>query len=265
MNPNNYKAPASSYFICMTPRTGSSHLCEMLKSTRYAGNPEEYYLGDSPQHLLSTYGVRSFGTVQHEIVHRGTTPNGIFGVKLSPGKGGLENVLSVLKDLYSKEVGRKDSDFPLKKLIEWGFPGLKCVFLTRRNKVRQAVSWWKAVQSNQWGLRNGEEKAPDQNLNYVFDAIDSLVQQAVLREAGWQAFFKAIAINPLTISYEDLVTQRSETIRQVLDHLGQAEVPIPPEQRTYLVQADSLSELWVEQYREEKQRGWTHIGWPASW
>ncbi|MGZ5376146.1 MAG: Stf0 family sulfotransferase, partial [Solirubrobacterales bacterium] len=35
--------PARSYLVCATPRSGSTLLCEALKSTGVAGRPEEYF------------------------------------------------------------------------------------------------------------------------------------------------------------------------------------------------------------------------------
>src|SRR6201991_2549603 len=35
--------PNRSYLVCATPRSGSTLLCEALKSTGVAGRPEEYF------------------------------------------------------------------------------------------------------------------------------------------------------------------------------------------------------------------------------
>ncbi|MCP4417029.1 MAG: hypothetical protein GY805_10425 [Chloroflexi bacterium] len=40
--------PAISYLICATPRSGSTLLCEALRNTNLAGNPDEYF---GPMHI----------------------------------------------------------------------------------------------------------------------------------------------------------------------------------------------------------------------
>jgi LPS sulfotransferase NodH len=40
--------PTRSYLICATPRSGSTLLCEALRITGLAGNPDEYF---GPMHV----------------------------------------------------------------------------------------------------------------------------------------------------------------------------------------------------------------------
>ena len=85
-----------------------------------------------------------------------------------------------------------------------------------------------------------------------------------MREAGWQAFFEAVEVTPVTVVYEDLVAQFAPTMRQVLDALGLARVPVPAGVRSVRKQADAVSAAWVERYREEKQQEWSNVGWPPA-
>ena len=51
----------TSYLICATPRSGSFLLCEALKNTGIAGNPEEYFWrGDEP-FWKERWGVSNYG------------------------------------------------------------------------------------------------------------------------------------------------------------------------------------------------------------
>ena len=75
------------------------------------------------------------------------------------------------------------------------------------------------------------------------------------------AVIEAMEASPITVVYEDLVSQFEGTMRPVLDALGLEGVPAPSSVRSTRKQADALPEEWVQRYRAEKLRGWTHVGW----
>jgi LPS sulfotransferase NodH len=145
---------------------------------------------------------------------------------------------------------------------ENAFPNHRHIFMTRRNKVRLAVSWWKAIQSQEWHRLHGEKpKAVDLTTAYSFDAIKHLYIECSMREAGIQEFFDEGNIVPLTIVYEDFVQRYEETIREILQYLQLehtlAEIPSP-----YFAQtADDISEKWTQRFRQELQVTWDNKGW----
>lgn len=250
--------PGAAIFVCVTPRSGSTFLCEALRSTQLAGHPAEYYT-PTIKDLMAQHNADTQLALYNRIIELGTSSNGVFSIKLSTGNGGFERLMKILNHLISPETPEREDNQA--NLVKHAFPNLLCIFLTRRNKVRQAVSWWKAVQTNQWGLQLGDKAASQKDLVYDFNAINTLVQEAVLREAGWQAFFDQMGIMPITVCYEDLSTHFEQTMRYILDAIGLKDSPVPPPVTTWRVQADDLSESWVQQFRKEKQDGWTNIGW----
>ena len=82
-----------------------------------------------------------------------------------------------------------------------------------------------------------------------------------MREAGIQESFTEGDITPLTIVYEDFIQNYEQTIRTVLDFLeleaDSVTIAPPPLSPT----ADSVSEEWVQRFRQERQNGWTNKGW----
>jgi trehalose 2-sulfotransferase len=101
------------------------------------------------------------------------------------------------------------------------FPNGRHIFMTRRNKIRLAVSWWKAIQSQEWHrLHGATPQAVDIADRYAPDAIDHLVAQAAMREAAIQEFFAQGQIVPLTVTYEDFVSKYEETVFDILRWLG---------------------------------------------
>jgi trehalose 2-sulfotransferase len=250
--------PTVSFFVCMTPRTGSSYLCDALKATHSSGIPEEYYTVENISELLAMYNASDFLDAHENIIQRGMTTNGYFAAKLSTGRGGFEQMAELLAEI--NKGNNEDSTTQIKS----AFPNLKCIFLTRRNKVRQAVSWWKAVQTNQFVLRTGDSKVTNDGLIYNYDAISDLLQQSTIREAGWQAFFEATNVTPHTVVYEDLMSDFEGTMRHLLDALDLQDTKVPSTERTVRRQSDELSSEWIERYRQEVQKDSPNAGWHKS-
>lgn len=134
--------------------------------------------------------------------------------------------------------------------------------MTRRNKVRLAVSWWRAIQSQEWHRLRGEKpKSVDLTTAYSFDAIKHLYMECSMREAGIQEFFAEGDITPLTITYEDFILQYEETIRNILDYLGLDHTSIKISPPCFSPTADDISEEWVQRFRQELQVNWINRGW----
>jgi LPS sulfotransferase NodH len=134
--------------------------------------------------------------------------------------------------------------------------------MSRRNKIRLAVSWWRAIQSGEWHLPADEPRKPvDLSNAHSFDAINHLYYECSMREAGIQEFFAEDNITPLNIFYEDFIQEYEGTVRKILDYLelDSRSVTIAPPALTKLV--DAVSEEWVQRFREQRQKGWTIRGW----
>jgi LPS sulfotransferase NodH len=266
--------PNRSYLVCATPRSGSTLLCEMLKSTGVAGRPEEFFearrhsgrprapheyfehdpgapdvtglLGPpKPTFTSPAYstleGVRNYAEHLERAFQIGTTPNGVFGAKLMWGH--LHDFTSLATDLPAYH------GLELDDLLPAVFPQPRYVHVIRRDKVRQAVSLLKAIQTENW--RGGDTSAADHDPEYHEAALDHLVRQLSDQDASWEAFFARNRIKPLTIAYEDdLSGGPQHAVRRVLRHLGLSVPPSwrPPEHMRR--QADELSDRWVSAYRE---------------
>ena len=127
------------------------------------------------------------------------------------------------------------------------FPSLQYIWITRRNKVRQAVSWWKALQTGVWRWADDNQPFPKQEAEFDFEAIDGLVPEIVMREASWQEYFASCRVSPCVVVSMRLCT----SLRRNSSKSG--EIPRYPNSATYLVfgrrkmksQADTVSEEWV--------------------
>jgi len=253
-------APDRSYFVCATPRSGSTLLCRSLAATGVAGRPEEYF--ERLRHSGLPREPREYfeGTAHHGLLdllqptrtgdivaadlerelprylEEGTTPNGLFGAKLMWGYFG---------DLLARLGTTPDG--PAVEALTARFGRLAWVHVTRGDKVAQAVSLWRAVQTRAWSAADAPEAQP------VYDArgIGHLRDQLVAHDAAWRAWFAAKGIAPHAVEYERFAADHTATLRGVLAYLGLEveRIPDPPMDR----QGDARSDRWVARFNEEKE------------
>ena len=250
--------PRQSYTIWFTQRTGSTLLSEALSATGIAGKPGEHFLLPDSVSLQSYYQATDYQDLQQRLWKRAGTPNGVVAIKHALTGADFHELAPEICAL--RELPKTT---PFIVLWEDFFPNGKHIFLTRRNKVRQAVSWWKAIQSQVWHQPAGSSFAYEKNLEaaYDSDALRHLLMEINLKEAGMQDFFSETKIAPLTIVYEDFVRNYASTIRQILDFLEipahELSIPPPPLQPL----ADEISGAWVQRFREEIQQDWDKRVW----
>lgn len=246
--------PNISYTVWFSQRTGSTLLCQALAATGSAGRPGEFLASSSWPEFERPFRARA---LQEHLWDLGCTPNGVWGLKFSF----YEPHFSALLDVLRRIPGTPPSGSRA-AVWEHAFPNHRHIFMTRRNKVRLAVSWWKAIQTNEWHRLHGATAPPvDLAEAYSYAAIDHLYCESVMREAGIQEFFSEAGRVPLTVVYEDFIQDYTGTLRVVLEalELDPALTPIAPP--AYAQLADSVSEEWVARFREERQRGWENRGW----
>ncbi len=272
--------PDTSYLICATPRSGSTLLCEALNNTGLAGHPKEYFealkmtglprqpkeyfeeiengtildaLG-SYSRLKEEYGEPTFwdgaGYARYlaRVLEEGTTPNGVFGAKMMWGYFGdfIGNVRQI--PVY-REMAVPD-------ILARVFPNLHYIWVTRRDKLRQAVSLWKAIQTWTW-KHDGQDVPIDmyahKELVFHFEAIEHLVQRLNADDEAWRRYFAYYDVRPWTVCYEELSAAYEATALNILHYLH---VPMPEGlmfgERRMKQQADGLSEEWVQRYYEMK-------------
>jgi LPS sulfotransferase NodH len=260
--------PTTAYLVCATPRSGSTLLCEMLRTTGIAGNPlehfevlrhsglprqpREYFDGMGDPGVLELLAPLESGRPSDEsaeawrarVLHRGMTANGVWAGKLMWGH--VEDLLSRARELH----GLADAD--LATALHALLGEVRLVFVTRTDKVAQAVSLWRAVQTRRWRADAGAPRRP-YHAEYRFSAIDHLVAQLELQEEAWRAWFARDAGgHPLELVYEQVVAEPAVAVADVLRFVGlpaELEPGEPPLRR----QRDARSRAWAERYVAEKR------------
>ena len=268
--------PHHSYLICSTPRTGSSLLCDALTATGVAGRPEEYFQfrartgfprrpqeyfeGAADAEIFDILGPRTrveedearYDPSRFErydgyldwALEAGTTPNGVFGAKVMWGYFN-----GFVTGLRWAVPGRQR--LSVCELAPSVFPNLRYLSVTRRDKVRQAVSLWRALQTWSWS----SDQVPavgTEHLVYSHAAIAHLIRDIEAHEYEWRAYFRECGVEPLTIVYEDFAGRYEDTVRDILRHLeipeAEAAAITAPHKRP---QSDDLSRQWADRYRAE--------------
>lgn len=259
--------PKRSYLVCATPRSGSTLLCEALARTGVAGHPAEYFealvrsglrrapreyfdelpdpsigglLADEPADAGPPLPAGSYDDYFRQVLDRGTTSNGVFAAKLMWGY--LDDTLARLRGLPGV-----DGDRPTDVLgASFGRP--LYVAVARRDKLRQAISLWRAVQSSSW---RADEGGGGPEPVFSGRAIAHLRDQLATQEGAWSGFFARAAITPLTLIYEDYANDLEGAVREVLAHVG-VEAPADLDVAVPLRrQADALTDDWVERFTRE--------------
>ena len=220
--------PRVSYLICSVPRSGSSLLCDLLSVTGVAGAPTELFHPDFMRILKQRWNVETTEDYVAQLLARKTGPNGVFGVKAH-------------WDQYNTVFEATD---PRRAL-----PNLQVIFITRRDRLRQAVSLVRALQTLRWQSTHRER--PDRPAEYDPEDIARKLGRIKRVEAAWTDLFDRHGIEPHRVVYEDFVADQSRTMRDVLDFIGVAAPAKLEVEPTIERQADALSEQWVERYIAE--------------
>jgi LPS sulfotransferase NodH len=225
----------SNYLICATSRSGSNYLCELLSSLGWAGRPEEHFWdppGTEPEPLAARWP---------RVLAAGTGENGVFGVKLMWYQAErLERELPAL-------VGMPDESLP--RVLARALAKPQYVYLTRRDRLRQAISFVRAMQTKQW--RSMDPTA--QGSRYDPGAITDGMRFFDREEALWEDFFVRNGLAPYRLFYEDLDADPAAAVGALLAYLGREDttpISLPPNRHQR--QADDVTEEWIRRYHSEQ-------------
>jgi LPS sulfotransferase NodH len=250
-------SPTATYIICTNPRSGSWLLSEGLASTSIAGNPREWFNIQEEQQYRARWRMDNLTDLSHEAYlslarAESTTSNGISGIKLHYYQfAELLNKLEAIENLPGLTAAQLMARF---------FPRARYLWLTRRDKRRQAISYLLASSTAEWWTIEGAtpDRREGSTGNPEFDphAIARREQAFVDNDSKWQAFFENNHIAPLVIHYEDLVSDYPGTIVSVLKWLGVPEadeVHLPPTRLRR--QSNARNEEWLTRYEAFKSEG----------
>jgi len=239
--------PGRCYVVCAIPRSGSNLLTDGLHATRRAGRPKQFFLRASVAHFAALHRLNSagdFAAYIRDITKATATSNEVFGFKLMSWY--LDDFLGRLRETrVFGGVGTSDLD-----LLQNAFPRLQFVHIVRKNKLRQALSKARAVQTNLWKVQNGKttQAIPQFDANLIEQCLKESEQQ----EEIWECFFQRVSVEPFRVEYETLCADYEGIIRTVLGFL---KISLPRRIRigspVTIKQSDQISRAWEERFLKE--------------
>lgn len=245
--PNWKGLPLRTIIICSYPRSGSTLLGEAIYFANGFGCPLEYFhVGFQPK-LADRWNCDSISSYLNAVYMHRTDPSGTLAIKLFWRD--LIELYAKLRDidpaLAISQLDALPSDSAksiLRGVITQLFPNPSFVYLNRKDEVRQAISAYIASQTNQWRSLTGHS-IQDQNVKYDYQRITQLMASQRESKKQWTDFFANSHWTPYCLTYENLLKDYDESVRNVFSHLG-----IPqnaPTQRRLKRQANSFSEVMV--------------------
>lgn len=242
--------PTTSYLMCATPRTGTHLLCFALTDLGIAGAPAEYLIDfDHPTWTFwekGPFAQANGATTRDEfldVVKRvGSSDNGVFGVKMMFEH--LDKIVSNFLEMPQYEGLDRAAIF------HTVFPNLHVVDVKRRDRLRQAISYSRLVQTGVFVVMEDSQPDSTDEPVYDFETIKATIGLIEDGERGWAAFYNELNVTPYEIVYEDLLTTdgMDRALRGLVRHLGiEPNFDTPPPARS-IVQADALTEEWVGRY-----------------
>jgi len=251
---------STCYLVLATPRSGSTLLGQGLQASGLAGDPKEFF-GHKMSFWMERWRTPTLQSYSARLIEERATPNGVFGAKL------LYRQLLHLETLARREP--ELTDLPLTEILDRLFPDLHLVWVSREDKVRQAISWFKARQTGVWGQNQSQstpklgrawrlEDEPLQpgELSFDYDGIAALVHQAEVEDGAIGRFLATSGIEPFRVVYEEFNPRYEETIFALLRWLGVTPPPelALPDPRTVKL-ADDRTDEWVARFHELQTAG----------
>lgn len=249
----------NAYIICGTPRTGSTLLCDLLASTKRAGNPNSFYgrkflawwAGQWNLPSPETMSVRDYDIEYLKTAIKvGKGGTDIFGLRLM--RENLGELSEVLDQIYP--------GLPTDRArLEKAFGKLLYLHLSRENKLAQAVSLIKAEQTGLWHVAPDgteiERLAPPKDLEYDFARIRRELADLESYDTAWNSWFAEQQIMPLRIGYEALSADPAATLIRICAALGIA-APKPENVKPGVAKlSDAISLDWMRRFQADLAHG----------
>ncbi len=236
--------PMLTYLVCATHRSGSNLLCQALWHTDLCGRPQEFFSPTRAQPIAEEHGLEAdpgadYPAYVAELVERRSTPNGVFGGKI---------MWAHLAPLIERVGAPGESTGETLARV---FPNLRYLWVRRADKLRQAISMWKAKQTKIYNSLQEGERAPDTEPAFDFDEIRKTKERFEREDEAWLGYFQAEGIRPIEVTYERFAADVETGTRALLEGLG---IALPegfaPKPLTYQKLADSTNEEWRDRYLE---------------
>jgi trehalose 2-sulfotransferase len=224
-----------SYFIASSYRCGSQYLSWRLWQTGVLGAPSEVLSPTNEMRIfMNRFKTSSPAEYIDKLVARRTSPNGVFGMKAH---------------FHHFEAFLKGYPALLDALSPMTF-----VYISRQDKVAQAVSMARALQTGQWTSRMESGASP--SLQYDREMIAKCMEDIKQQDINWRRWFESRNVAPFQVTYNDVATDAESVVNRIVELLGvekdeRVEVNVPPVKK----QGDETNQEWIERFQREANAG----------
>lgn len=230
--------------LCAVARSGSNLLADGLVQVRRAGRLGQYFLPQNEARTARDHSIdpnADFASYVRGVVAQTATANGVFGFKIMGWY--LEKFLARVRQ--SGAFG--DSSTPELAMLRRAFPKLEFVQIMRGNKVRQAISKARALQTGLWKIQDGKRSLSEARFDPQL--IRRCVNDIGREEKMWADFFERAGLEPFQVEYEELCRDYEATVRGVLDFLN---ITLPRRIKisspVTISQTDATSREWEQRF-----------------
>jgi trehalose 2-sulfotransferase len=194
--------PAPRYLIAMTPRSGSSHLCDVIKNTNLMGRPGEMLSAQFIPNILNSAPAKDADDYVGQVMKVIRTRNGVAGMKVSWFQ-------------FNEFCGAMQDPSVFLKY--------RFIHLTRRDLAAQAVSLYCATESNVFHTNVAHAAHEVEKLTrlvYDYAKILQWYRHIEAQEIGWRTYFAKHNIFPLALSYEEIETDVVAVTQRIAHYIG---------------------------------------------
>jgi LPS sulfotransferase NodH len=246
--------PDRTVVICSHPRSGSTLLGEALYAAGGLGCPLEYLHRGFRPHFARRWEAHDLDAFVRALHRFRTDTTGVLSIKLF-----WRDVEDLLKETTSSggalvmqpDATPAGEDFRrIFDLLQTILPNPTFVHLTRRDRVRQAVSAFVAAETSVFRSFSSDDPRARRAVVYQYEGILRQLAAADYGNARWQAFFSALGVEPYRLAYEDLASGFEAAIGSVLAHLGH---PGPPRAPRMHRQATAQSEEFILRFLRDHE------------
>ena len=220
--------------ILSMPRSGSNWMASLSNAAGTMGIADEWL---DYGHLKLPKGAKSRPALNAKTLQSASTPNGNFAVKIFP-----RQLLQVIDEYEFDFIRRAHREHDTKIII-----------LEREDRIAQAISLVRAMQTSQWTADAPAAQAP----RYNYGALTQAYFHICRGYDFWRSYLALQGFAFQAFSYEALQANPNPYLKSVANHF--AESP-PMAQSSLKIQRDPLSLEWKARFDADLK----NHGIPAS-
>ena len=221
--PETLPEPVQFVFICFTNRCGSNHLADAMQSDGRLNMAGELFNADAVLEDTRLHGHASFAEyLRLQVSWR--MRGGRFVVKTAIPHLDLLGRAGVLDAVQA---------------------AAHFVFLTREDRLAQAISYDIAEQSGQWVAGTPSRGAP----TYSRERLERIMRGIAEQNGLFEEFFALNAIAPVRLTYEAFVADRPRGLAAIGAAIGLPDLRLVPAALRHARQSGPLNAAWRARYR----------------